>query len=383
MDKILFISDFPPELYNRNGPTRLVYDILRACNYKEKVDLVVFKGELRPNYLPQDVGFRKWSEIKLKQKNRDDNNHIFKIGMVPKAYLKYRNCIINTEGYYAVITYPFQLSLINYTNTSIKIFSIGMDSSTLLYLRGLLYNRIYFIKIACIIRLLQNLRLELLSSKKVNKIFTVGEYDAFIYKAVFKKKCIYIPHPVTDMLAELHAPNWNGQENLRICFAGALSRFYTSSMLKEIVYELLQKKNQLSKKITLFFLGEKLEKSINLLRNNGYKVYYTVFAESFEEYLSQCHLFIAPLVVGAGTKNRILTAVALGLDVIGTDVALENVYGMKCYNLANNGKEVVEQIETRLRRRKLYSLDEDEIKKFFEYHSIIQWTNSFWNKIID
>ena len=117
------------------------------------------------------------------------------------------------------------------------------------------------------------------------------------------------------------------------------------------------------------------------LKNEGIDVAETEFAEDFEEYISQQHVILLPLVVGVGTKNKALTTLGMGVDLIGTKISLENVYGIKNINLANNPDEFIDKIEERLNVHSLFGLKSDELDKFVKYHSNNIWKTNFWDLI--
>ena len=108
---------------------------------------------------------------------------------------------------------------------------------------------------------------------------------------------------------------------------------------------------------------------------------YTEFAESFEQYLAEQHLVLLPLVVGVGTKNKTLSTLGMGLDMVGTPMAMENVFGVKEYHVARSAQDFISRIKDRLEQNKLFGLSESEIVEFKKYHSVNQWRINFWDEL--
>jgi hypothetical protein len=380
MAKVLFLSEFQPNIHNLGGPTRLVYDILRAFN--ESRDEVVFccpDAIVRPRNLPDSVRFRPWNEIARKDASRNGRAPAYLLHKRIKEYAKYS---VDAAGFSIVVTYPLVMSLLRIRGSDAKVVAIGMDSSTLLFLRGFIAHK-GILKFACLVRLFQVIHLEKICAGIASRIVTVGEYDADMYASLFKKKAQYIPHPLTDLEPSVPHRTWDGVSPLRVCFAGAMDRFYVASLIDDFIEAIVKRKDAFSKRLRISFLGKKTEGYAKALRTEGFDASNTEFAESFEDFLAGQDILIAPIAVGAGTKNRMLAAISIGLDVIGTSLALENISGLCEENVADSGREIVDRLERRLEGKALFDCKGASLKKFREWHSIDKWESMFWRNISD
>lgn len=382
MDRILLISLYEPCEFGGHvgGCVILINDILSALDEDMDVDLLVYNKENINSVLPDNVRFLPWSSLAEKKKGIDFGK------IFPRLLCKdYPLYSINLSGYNKIIYYPYFCSLFKLKNSNAEFFTIGMDSGPMLYLRGLLNHRRLIYRLFCLSSYMQALYIDRKAAAVSKKVFTVGETDAEFYHSVFLADARFVSHPVTKLIEHYRIREWKADEKLAICFPGGLSRFYTAELLDEILYKVMDKSELYKDKISISFLGKikykKLQKELQLISDKGIEVNNTEYAESFEEYLSAQHLILLPLRVGAGTKNRCLSALGMGLDVIGTPIALENVYGISDKNTAFNADDFIRLIDMRLLKHRLYGLPGEKIVQFKEYHSVKKWNQYFWKEV--
>ncbi len=366
----------PPNLFG--GPSRLLYDIL--CAYKDDnvIDVSVLKNDCCEIVLPPNINFVKWSEISYKKKNGSPFYQFLKI---QKKLTEYRDYIIKAKSYDLIIGFSYTNLCFNFEGFNGKFINIGMDSATLLFLRGIINHKNLKLKIGCLIRLFQVIRTEKYVSKISSINFTVGKFDADFYNYLYNAKSIYIPHPYNKLTDGKQCVKWNGEDKLRLCFAGDLSPFYSGNLICDLLNDFC-KNSDLKDCISIYYLGKQHYRTyLDKMTNLGYEVSCCDFVESFEDYLCNTHILVAPIMVGAGTKNRIINALALGLDILTTNIGAENVYGISQNHIANTANEYIEQIRYRLYNKQLFMLNEMQKSEMKKFHSQEQWTNNFWNVI--
>ena len=76
---------------------------------------------------------------------------------------------------------------------------------------------------------------------------------------------------------------------------------------------------------SITFLGKGWEKHVDTLKEAGYEVNHIKFAPDYIEEICKHDIQLTPIVIGTGTKGKVLDALANGLLVIGTYFALENI----------------------------------------------------------
>ena len=180
---------------------------------------------------------------------------------------------------------------------------------------------------------------------------------------------------------------WAGKTEIKICFPGGLSPFYAPNMVDKILSLLLNNCDKYIGKISIEYLGRMPSKYtegiLDKLSKEGIHVNIQEFVDDFEYYISNQDVVILPLEVGVGTKNKALTTLGMGVDLIGSRIALENVYGIKPENCAENELDYLALIDLRLKEKHLFRLTNEEIVEFKNYHSVEQWKNNFWEIIYE
>lgn len=382
MNKILFISLYEPCKFGGRigGPVILINDILSVVNPDYEVDLIVYNKNSIESELPDSVSFRSWDSISHKDGKRSLKSRL------PKGlYKDYSSYTIDVKGYSKIVFYPYFCSLFNLKNIEGTIYTIGMDSGPMLYLRGFLNHRDLKIKLFSLYEYFQALDIDRKAALVSKKVFCVGDTDAAYYRCAYSSDARFVHHPVTSLIDEHKPIDWKVGQKLKLCFPGGMTRFYAKGLIEKIVDLIGDEADYFRDKIEISFLGSvkysELEKALSRIVNLGVKVDYTEFAESFEKYLSEQHIVLLPLVVGAGTKNKTLSSLGMGLDVIGTPIAMENVYGVKDYHVAHSAQEFIDLIKERIEKRQLFGLSETEICEFKKYHATSNWRTDFWDEL--
>lgn len=361
------------------GPVILVNDILSVADKDMEIDLLIFQKEEIVSTLKENIHLIPWSQLTQKTKRRNF------AGSLPKNMCGDYSCYtIDLAGYDKVIYYPYHAALFQVKNCNAKFYTIGMDSGPMLYLRGFLNHRLLLNRAFSFYYFLQALYIDRKAAKKSETVFTVGEADAEFYRSVYLADAWYVHHPVSCLIDGYKPIAWEENQKLKISFPGSLTRFYVQGLIEEILDLIIGRADYYKDRIEISFLQikyKKLKQKAEQMVSMGFLVEQVDFAEDFESYLANQHLILIPLAVGAGTKNKALSVLGMGADLIGSPIAMENVYGTREEHIAANAQSFLDQIDLRLRNHKLYGLSEDEIKKFKEYHSVQNWNIHFWAKI--
>lgn len=378
--KTLLVSLYPPNKYGGRvgGVVILLNDILSVAT--NPVDLIVYKDNEGKFDLPDAVNFVPWNKLTSK---RGKKERAFKYSL----YNDYKSYEIDIKEYDKVIFYPYFSSLFKYKNVHAKFYTIGMDSGPLLYLRAMLYNSRIKYKIFSLYNFIQAIKIDRHAVELSEKVFTVGERDAEFYRSVLMADAVFVHHPVSKLIDKYMHKEWDGKTEIKICFPGGLSPFYAPNMVDKILSLLLNNCDKYIGKISIEYLGRMPSKYtegiLDKLSKEGFHVNIQEFVDDFEYYISNQDVVILPLEVGVGTKNKALTTLGMGVDLIGSRIALENVYGIKPENCAENELDYLALIDLRLKEKHLFRLTNEEIVEFKNYHSVEQWKNNFWEIIYE
>lgn len=156
----------------------------------------------------------------------------------------------------------------------------------------------------------------------------VGEEDRhFLQEMNPTLRAFFIRHPhyeIGDTPKERHFH----QSKIKLLVAGRYDLYsqQTSDEVLECVLQLPHEQSEsLKKHYMLTFLGSGWENHVLLLREQGYDVSHIKFAPDYIEEITKHDIQINPLSIGTGTKGKVLDALANGLLVMGTPIALENI----------------------------------------------------------
>lgn len=165
---------------------------------------------------------------------------------------------------------------------------------------------------------------------RINKYIVVGMKDRSWLRRKSTKKywenIQYLPHPlVSNAIVEFKNINLMVYQNKRFIFSGDMSYSYVGKNISLLSNELDKLSND--EKIDILVVGGNNKWVADLLSNaSGVNVKYI---EWIDDYTQICQIgrdvHCVPLIAGAGTKNRVLTALANGLEVISTPKGTENI----------------------------------------------------------
>ncbi|MCF0243808.1 MAG: glycosyltransferase family 1 protein [Bacteroidaceae bacterium] len=149
----------------------------------------------------------------------------------------------------------------------------------------------------------------------------VGECDreAFLKNSP-RSNAIFLRHPHYDYYEKEVAFSC---PKIKVLIAGK-NNFYMYSAAKEMVRAFCGN-SDLSQHYQITFLGSDWEQSVADMSDAGYDVKQIGYVEDYIGEVVKHDIQITPIVVGTGTKGKVLDAFANGLLVIGSSYALENI----------------------------------------------------------
>jgi hypothetical protein len=289
-----------------------------------------------------------------------------------------RKLNLDCSNYDVIFICPFYLAL----NLDIKkeyrakAFVLSVDSASFLFARFFKNSETLVSKIKNYFLLKWFLYRENEIINDYKSFFVVGKNDRLWLNLKLLQldpsKVVYLTHPVlTEVIKFVNTENNSRQIYIKpglktLVFAGNLSRKYTGSLINEFtpylknIHETYKTVILVSGKSNKWVYDYFIQSGIN--QNIEY-------VEWVENYTDICnpnrHIHVAPLLNGAGTKNRSLTACALGVSLLTTKVGIENIHYYKPVNFvraSNNPNIMADHLEFLISKAEKFILIEDLIE---------------------
>ncbi|MFC1539221.1 glycosyltransferase [Candidatus Latescibacterota bacterium] len=376
MKKILYISPGPPNHLNRIRSLNILKalkdnaEIHLVClmsdkkdyDYIEKYNLLYNKTNIfhQPKWLSYvrcSYGLLKRSSLRLSYCDNKGLNH----------YLSQ----IDSEQYDTVIIATLRMAQYAKYFTPEKVW-VDLTDSMSLY-----YSRLSDIKVPLIDRVI---------GLYEGKIFRKFEQKVLqTYKTIY---CSKVDHTFAQKLVSgnnqlsLIIPNVVDLEDFpifehtdntpiyKMCYWGMLDAPFNYTAVEILVNKIFPKLQEKSSDFRLEIIGPNapehlLKKQSQLIKFNGY-------VPDLVQKLSEFDLFVCPLILGTGVKNKILQSIACGLPVLTTSIGAEGIEGIE--ELAEKKMVVIEDnislypgIINELSQNS-QKTDYDEMRNFIEQH---------------
>jgi hypothetical protein len=175
-------------------------------------------------------------------------------------------------------------------------------------------------------QLIQFQKLEANYGKINAKYFFVGQKDkeTFFTNSNSRARCFFIPHHLYSYSS--HSKNWeNIGEPLNIVFAGGGHTIYTGDEADRIAAQIATSQDLSPRLIKFFFLGGGYERAIRTLLEAGYSVTHSEWVDNYDDFMSTKQVQVFPIIMGTGTKAKVLSAMSSELLCIGTWYSFENI----------------------------------------------------------
>lgn len=311
-NKILIITAIKPDPLNGGGhPSGLIWEII---------------NELKQNDIDIDIFIKK-----------ESNNRIINVIHRYGIYLK--KISYTFKNYNKIVVYPENILLSIPKKYRSQAIVLGPDSPAIrdariykemkkakkrwweVLLKGIYYN------------IAKYHEFRVLNQSK--SFLVVGKTDAYWMKKnnyikdkeALRKKIKVLTHPILSNVIRTKF-FINLVNKRRFIFSGDLNYKFNNRFINELIIE-LNKVQDDYKNITLniVVVGKKNKWIADLFNNiNICKVSYISWIDNYNDVcIIGQDIHCLPLLVGAGTKNRTLTALANGLELISTPIGIENI----------------------------------------------------------
>lgn len=309
MKKIIVITSIKPDPINKGGePSGFIWEIVEYLKKRGYfVDIMVVKRSK------------------------------FKIVDILNRYAIYFNKIKGDfEKYDKILVYRSNIALFLQKKYRYKVITLGPDSMSLLESRLYKENNNILIKLMKIIYYYIAIIMEYYIIKDVNKYVVVGKTDRlWIINNFFlkrnknlRKKICFLRHPILkNVVFDNLYDNMKKIKKKRFIFSGDFDKRFNKKFLIPLFNILRLDANSKNIKMKFVVLGKRNKWIAEELKKiSSFDVCYLDWIEDYKEVcrIGQ-DIHCLPMLVGAGTKNRTLIALANGLEVITTPIGIENI----------------------------------------------------------
>ncbi|MBC7947016.1 MAG: hypothetical protein H7Y42_03985 [Chitinophagaceae bacterium] len=376
--KILFVSGCAPATFNHGEPNSYPYYLIKEMARRHEVYVGYFSvnkqlGDQKIHSELQTAGVRLYKKL-----NPQPLLHIFSKGLyvarvailkfflllritppatlipLPFAVYKKRHAVglrevISEFNPDLAIVFPLQLrfSIIAMRKLGIPVSLLCTDSLALHFER-LMETQSPDLRTKTYQHYIQARELEKGYGRIEATYLFVGEKDKEAFQSYSKQgNCYFIPHHLYSYAKE--EKNWStSSQSLNVIFAGGGNTIYTGNEADNIAQKIAGYAGLDKRSLHFYFLGHGYELAISSLKNAGYAVTHQTWVSDYDEHMKHMHIQIFPIIMGTGTKAKVLAAMSSGLLCIGTWYSFENIQAedKEHYLQYNKSEEVPQLLES-------------------------------------
>ena len=336
--KICLLTNKTPWPENRGGITALEYYMIKYRPKDVDIDIISFNFNSFPEDDIQRMRDDLKSQIKIVRHSWWNKLLLgssvftrFFIWVVPLPhfiYLKVPKWVkreIQSKEYDVVWLYPYIWVKLAWELPSINFVITGPDCESLNKIRRMsdpvFMNGIISSFHSWVFQR-QDIRLENRLNRPNIMMHYVGLNDKLFYERHTKNNnSFWVEHPHYKVEEKKVCFS---EKKLRIIIPGEYN-FFMKTDIDFMVEDFVNKSNELKEKISIVFLGKKWECVSEILINAGYECEHKKWVDDYIKEIVKYDVQITPISNGAGTKAKVLDALANGLLVIASDCAAENI----------------------------------------------------------
>ena len=395
--RICLLTNKTPWPENRGGITALEYNLIKYRPDSVDIDIISFNF----NHFSEEDVQRMRDDLKCSIKIVDLSwwNRIlhgssvftrFFIWVVPLphfTFLSIPKWVVNevrSEKYDVVWLYPHIWAKLAWELSTQKFVITSPDCESLNKIRRMsdpVFMNGFFSSLHSWVYQRQDIRLE----KRLNQpnilMHYVGLNDKLFYERHTKaKNAFWVEHPHYEVREKKIGFT---EKKLRVLIPGEYN-FFMKTDIDFMVDDFVKRANELHDKISIVFLGKKWESVSEILIKAGFECKHKKWVDNYIEEIVKYDVQITPISNGAGTKAKVLDALANGLLVIASDCAAENirVNNSESILIYRTPHQIAPMLEDVFSNRKHYEgVAEKGRELVLKFHNPNRVSNYFFNII--
>jgi glycosyltransferase involved in cell wall biosynthesis len=347
--KILFVTKDISANENSDGTSIILHNLLsRLSNYSIEVIYFGVKNLDAEKYFTKQKVKVHHQNLIINKVSFSETVRGFKF-LKPFNSFKFKYSLFNIElfncyDYYCFLGFESGFLIPFFRETSNKnIIYFQIDSLSLYYKRAFsiskslihkIYNRLQFHLIHKCEKIFYSLSSKIIFISTVDKVFAINLFSNIPSEIFFNLKL--------GIDESNHMWNFNEvRSDFNVVFTGNLDYKPNFEAASFIINKILPQFSELNFNLKFHIVGKYSKNlKVDLGINDDDRVVIPGFVDDLNEYLSKMDVFISPLFIGSGMKNKILKSMSIGVPIICTSLSVdgieEMVDGLNCFICDSN-----------------------------------------------
>lgn len=213
-------------------------------------------------------------------------------------------------------------------------------------------------------------------------VITVSPKDADILREQFGLKNVrFMPIPMAK-----NEKTWHESDTDYILFNGSLGMYTNRYSMQWFVKEVFSEFHKACPNIKLMVTGSVNDKIRSMFSAEGIEFTGFLSDEELERRLTSCLFVVSPIIIGSGTKLKLLEGLSYGIPIIATGHCFDGIpYDMDKktpYIVAHDAKDYVEQMKLLAASAERRIALGAEAKRFFDEVYASDANREQWRKIL-
>lgn len=358
--KILIITPDVPFPKYKNGRATTILSIIEHWAKHHEIILhseEEFNDESLRHFDNIGVTCLKCQDSPSKKSFLLDIKHLFRPrNTYSYSYFLNKNIVLRNQDLIILVGFEsvFYIDTINSISPTSPIVFFEIDCLSLLYKQYYLASRISFKKLYYLSQYLLVAKFEELYYSKVSKVMFVSSADRLHCQSQSHKNSVNKFASINNGVDLTNAVWKNDLQSkmINVCFSGNFAYEPNRVAANFILDEILPCSFNLLPNIVFHFVG--INPSDELLRAKQIypsQLIVSGYVPDIEDYISGMDIYISPLFLGTGMKNKILQAMNIGIPIICSSISVDGICEMEdsstCLILdSKNGKSWVDSIQS-------------------------------------
>lgn len=354
MKNILIITPYCPYPPHKSGGTHALYNLIKENDFRDNIDLLYYDHEDKDAEREIKKYVKNVYYNGLKKDYSFTNRIVSIIKRIPYGIYQY-NVDIKIQGVYDKIIFdqPLSMGLVDKLNADEKII-FSYDSMIMYFDRLFINSRNLINKLYNKIQSIIYRRYCNKVYDNVQKIFYVSEVDKTYEENIFlsKDSTIFKNIYLGVDSKKFNIDKYDKSDNKSIIFTGIMDYEPNKDAVLYFYRSIYNKLKVNHPNLKFYIVGKNPGEEI--LKLNSKDVIVTGFVDDIVEYISKATIYISPLRLGTGMKNKVLEAMSCKKPIVASKISVEGITELKNSKniyIANDDDEWIRYVDYLLKNQ--------------------------------